>query len=83
MFRLNGDRGSTAPLHCLIYSGANKEVAMKKLVLAGVAAATLLTTGLTVTQPANAAMRCWWNGPFRHCAWVGPYWHHHYWYRGW
>jgi hypothetical protein len=55
---------------------------MKKLVLAGVAAATLMTTGLAVTAPANAAYRCWWNGPFRHCTWIGPY-YHHYWYRGW
>lgn len=52
---------------------------MKKLIMAGVAAATLLTGGLVVTQPANAAVRCWYNGPFRHCTFVGPRWgfYHH------
>ena len=49
---------------------------MKKLILAGVAAATLFTAGVVTTQPASA--RCWFVGPFRHCTWGGgPY--HHYW----
>ena len=46
---------------------------MKKLILAGVAAASLLTSGVVLTPPAEAAYRCWWNGPFQHCNWVGPY----------
>jgi hypothetical protein len=56
---------------------------MKKLILAGVAAASLLTGGTILSQPAHAAWRCWWTGPVRHCHWVGPwrygYYHHPWW----
>lgn len=45
---------------------------MRKVILAGVAAASLLTGGAVMSQPAHAAWRCWWTGPVRHCRWVGP-----------
>ena len=61
---------------------------MKKLILAGVAAATLVAGGVGLSQPAHAAWRCWWTGPVRHCRWVGPPWRGYYghpwwWYRRW
>jgi hypothetical protein len=60
---------------------------MKKLILAGVAAATLFTGGLVTMAPAQAAMRCVWNGPYQRCHWVPgghAYYYHHpgWWYRG-
>ncbi len=69
---------------------------MRKLILATVAAASLLGAGAALTsQPAHAAWRCWWTGPVRHCAFYRPGWwwrYHHpvryhpwWWYRhpGW
>ncbi|HVH77288.1 MAG TPA: hypothetical protein VM755_20420 [Stellaceae bacterium] len=58
---------------------------MKKLILATVAAASLLSGSALLTQPAHAAVRCWWNGWGRHCAYTHPGWryYHHpwWWYR--
>ena len=56
---------------------------MKKLILAAVAAASLLTGSALLTPPAHAALRCWWSGPFRHCVYTHPhawrYYHHPWW----
>jgi len=58
---------------------------MKKLILATVAAASLLSGSALLTQPAHAAVRCWWSGPVRHCVYTHPAWryYHHpwWWYR--
>lgn len=52
---------------------------MRKLILAGVAAAAMAAGGVGLTaQPAHAAYRCWWTGPVRHCR----VWHNRYWHRG-
>ena len=56
---------------------------MKKLILAGVAAASLMAGGVGLSQPAHAAWRCWWTGPVRHCRWVGPPWRGYYGHPGW
>jgi hypothetical protein len=56
---------------------------MKKLILAGVAAATLATGGVGLSQPAHAAGRCWWTGPVRHCRWVRPAWRYGYYHHPW
>jgi hypothetical protein len=46
---------------------------MKKLILASLAAATLLV-GAGLTQSANAAVQCWFGplGILRHCAYTEP-----------
>lgn len=58
---------------------------MKKLILATVAAASLLSAGALLTQPAHAAVRCWWAGGVRHCVYTHPaprrYYHPWWWYR--
>lgn len=58
---------------------------MKKLILAGVAAAAMAAGGVGLTaQPAHAAYRCWWNGPVRHCRVWHPYRHYGYYHHpGW
>ncbi|MGH7054192.1 MAG: hypothetical protein ACREFK_08635 [Stellaceae bacterium] len=59
---------------------------MRKLILAGVAAAAMAAGGVGLSaQPAHAAWRCWWTGPVRHCrVWHRhPYWHRGYYHPGW
>jgi hypothetical protein len=47
---------------------------MKKLILAGIAATTLIAGGAAMTQPAHAQMQCL-SGPLgilRTCTYIGP-----------
>ncbi|HEV2300022.1 MAG TPA: hypothetical protein VGR91_00505 [Stellaceae bacterium] len=38
-----------------------------------------------LSQPAHAAYRCWWAGPYRHCVYTHPGWRYYHrpwwWYR--
>lgn len=57
---------------------------MRKLILAGVAAAAMAAGGVGLSaQPAHAAYRCWWRGPVRHCQVWHRHWHRGYYHPGW
>ncbi len=51
---------------------------MRKLLLAAIAAAGLLSAGAGMAPAAHAAVRrCWWTGPVRHCNIYHPGWRYH------